>query len=495
MHLLAPLELQEPFWRYHGVVRAAEHSFLLDSAIGPERLGQYSFIGGEPFLKFEARRRAGQDLNADMTLVVRRGPDGAMHAPALRIEGVGDPFLELRGLLAAYRVGRDEYVEGVAPFLSGAVGYFGYEAGRFIEALPERVGVGSLGLPDLCLMFFDVLLVHCHRSGRSFLSVIGRGGDEAAARREAVAVRDAWLGRIAAFVDEADAETGAGAVAVRAHFDEAGYCRAVEDVKQHIFAGDVYQVCLTHRLEAEFLGDPWALYGELRRVNPAPFASFLKVGGGVCVASSSPERFLRLDAEGVAESRPIKGTRPRGRTPAEDEALRAELEESIKERAENTMIVDLVRNDLGRSCRFGSVHVPELMAIEAYATVFQMVSTVRGALADGVDAVDLIRGCFPGGSMTGAPKIEAMKIIDRLEPVERGVYAGAIGYLDFAGPVDLSIVIRTLVVQDGRAYFSVGGAVVADSEPRAEYQETMTKAQALIAALGRLAGGRSACGP
>ena len=219
----------------------------------------------------------------------------------------------------------------------------------------------------------------------------------------------------------------------------------------------------------------------MRRVNPAPFAAYLKFPEAQ-VISSSPERFLRLGPDRMAESRPIKGTRPRGATQADDEAIHGELVASPKDRAENMMIVDLVRSDLGRVCKFGTVDVPELTVVEPYATVFQLVSTVRGELDDNRDALDLVRAAFPGGSMTGAPKIEAMKIIDELEPVKRGVYAGAIGYIDFAGTMDLAIAIRLFVAAGGRCYFSVGGAVVADSIPRSEYHETLDKAWALVAA-------------
>ena len=228
------------------------------------------------------------------------------------------------------------------------------------------------------------------------------------------------------------------------------------------------------------------MYRELRHINPAPFASFLKFPE-VEIVSSSPERFLKIDETGVAEARPIKGTRPRGGTPTEDERLRRELQNSPKDRAENVMIVDLVRNDFGRVCSYGSVQVRDFLTIEPYATVFQMVSTVQGRLAEERDRFDLLCACFPGGSMTGAPKIEAMKIIDALEPVARGIYSGAIGYLDFGGAMDLSMVIRTILVKDGRCYFHVGGGIVADSDPTAEYRETQDKARALVEAIGNLA--------
>lgn len=493
-HILEPIELRAPFWRYYAAIRAQPYACLLDSAMDPEKLGQFSFLAGDPSLVFQARRQPGRPPEAGARLEVsrRRDPDGTPHDPPVVEISTGDAFAALRELLAAYRVDHDEYRGHPAPFLAGAVGYFGYEAGYLIEALPDT-GADTLGLPDIGLMFVDSVLAHCHRTGRSWLSVVGRGRDAAAAHSDALAARDGWLRRLAAFEAEHPdlhverPAARAAPVVVRAHFDEPGYCRAVQAAQEHIFAGDAYEVCLTHQLEAPCPGDPWALYEELRRVNPAPFAGFLRLADAH-VASSSPERFLRLDAARVVESRPIKGTRPRGSTAAADEALRRELAGSVKDRAESAMIVDLVRNDIGRVARFGTVHVPELMIIEGYATVLQMVSTIRGTLEPGVDAVALIKACFPGGSVTGAPKIEVMKIIDRLEPVKRGVYSGSLGYIDFSGALDLNIAIRTLVIKDGRAHFGVGGAIVADSEPRAEYEETLTKAQALIEALRRHAG-------
>ncbi|HEY2839024.1 MAG TPA: aminodeoxychorismate synthase component I, partial [Pirellulales bacterium] len=328
-------------------------------------------------------------------------------------------------------------------------------------------------------------------SGRAFLSVIGRGDDDAAAKSNAKTLRDQTLRRIESFELEEAAPGWTGPTSeraaattldVQAQFDQVSYCRLIEQCQQHILAGDVFEVCLTHRLRAPLIGRPWELYQELRRINPAPFASYLNLPEGR-VISSSPERYVSLSSGRVAESRPIKGTRARGATPRDDARIRRELASSVKDRAENVMIVDLVRNDLGRVCKFGTVQVPELMVVEPYATVFQMVSTVRGELADGLDALDLVQASFPCGSMTGAPKIEAMKIIDRLEPVKRGVYSGAIGYFDFTGPMDLSAVIRTAVERGGVCYFNVGGAIVADSLPEAEYLETLDKARAMISAL------------
>jgi para-aminobenzoate synthetase component 1 len=249
----------------------------------------------------------------------------------------------------------------------------------------------------------------------------------------------------------------------------------------YIAAGDIFQANISQRLSSEIATSPWTLYRRLRAINPAPFAAYLDCGDPIIV-SASPERFLRVTGRRV-ETRPIKGTRPRGRTPFDDRRLASELLASAKDRAEHVMIVDLERNDLGRVCKYGSVRVSELAALETYATVFHLTSTVNGRLLPGKTPVDLLRASFPGGSITGAPKVRAMEIIDELEPTTRGVYTGGIGYLSFTGDVDLNIVIRTFVITGGRAYFQVGGGIVADSDPEAEYQETLDKAKALIEAL------------
>jgi aminodeoxychorismate synthase component I len=264
--------------------------------------------------------------------------------------------------------------------------------------------------------------------------------------------------------------------------DAGTYAKAVDAILEEIAAGNVYQACLTQRIERAYSGDALALYRALRRINPAPFAACLEVPE-VAVIGSSPERFLSVSRTGEVESRPIKGTRPRGATPEQDARLRAELQASPKERAENVMIVDLVRNDLGRVCAVGSVHVPELYAVEAYASVFQLVSTVRGRLGPGRDAFDAVRACFPPGSMTGAPKRAAMQILDRLERWRRGIYAGALGYFDVRGGADLCVVIRSAFLRDGRACLHAGGGVVADSRPFAEHAEAQQKLAPLLRAL------------
>jgi aminodeoxychorismate synthase component I len=280
----------------------------------------------------------------------------------------------------------------------------------------------------------------------------------------------------------AELECLASELALDRLFDASSYEKTVGSILEEIVAGNVYQACLTQRLDVRHPGGALALHRRLRELSPAPFAACVELPGASLV-SSSPERFLRVAEDRTVESRPIKGTRPRGDAPAADRQLRDELARSEKDRAENLMIVDLVRNDLGRVCEIGSVHVPELMAIESYATVFQMVSTIRGRLRPDCDALDAVAASFPPGSMTGAPKIAAMKLLSRLEPCRRGYYAGALGYLDVRGGADLSVVIRTILLRDGRAHVHAGGGIVADSEPGAEYDESLDKARVLLATL------------
>jgi aminodeoxychorismate synthase component I len=485
---LPPLKL--PFWRYFELFRDQPYAFLLDSALESERQGQFSFLGGDPFLVFQAKRVKEQKFSplADCQIIEFWNYTGEWQKTPKITQNRQEPFDVLRKLFDDYRVNDKVLTGNSIPFLNGAVGYFGYETGHLFENLPDRAK-DDLNLPDIYLMFFHRVLVHCHDTGKTFWAYRGRGkedgNDEVRVLVQKMKALESADSNSPPPRPRSQRERG-DSVQIQSHFDETTYSQAVQTVKDHIAAGDVYQVCLTHRLEAPLAGgSAWDLYRELRRINPAPFASFLRFPE-VEIVSSSPERFLEIDETGLAESRPIKGTRPRGKTPTEDERLHDELQNSAKDRAENVMIVDLVRNDFGRVCSYRSVQVPDFLTIEPYATVFQMVSTVQGQLAEGRDRFDLIEACFPGGSMTGAPKIEAMKIIDELEPSARGIYSGAIGYLDFRGAMDLSMVIRTILVKDGRCYFHVGGGIVADSDPAGEYHETQDKARALIAAIENL---------
>jgi para-aminobenzoate synthetase component 1 len=431
-------------------LRAGASPWLLDSALRSDRLGRFSFAGSDPWLVVRAQ---GGRVELDCRRAVGPGLE-----PGRSLVG-GDFFETLRSVLP--RLPADA-TRLPLPFLGGAVVMLGYELAEGIEDLGSGAP-DDLGLPDAVALLVDRVLAWDHREERLYAAALGFGSDAGAAGREAERAVRELEGRLSSPPGRCAPRRAAGARrAPFAFFDEGSYAKAVDAVKEEVEAGNVYQACLTHRLEQDHRGDPWALYRTLRRLNPAPFACYLELPE-VAVVGSSPERFLRHAAE--------------------DAELRGDLEASPKDRAENLMIVDLVRNDLGRVCQTGSVAVPELMAIEAYASVFQMVSTVSGRLRDDRDAIDLLRATFPPGSMTGAPKIAAMRLLRRLEPVRRGVYSGAVGYLDARGGADLAVVIRTLLLREGRAYLHTGGAVVADSEPRDEWRETLDKARLLLAAL------------
>ncbi len=480
------LKLDQPLWRCAGLLPRGEFGFLLDSAMDPRRLGQHTYLGGQPPALLTGKREKEVDRKtrpgAPFRLQLTRWmlPDGTVLEHPEQISWLGDPFEALRDLQAEYAGPFLDHPSG-SLFAGGLVGYFGYEVGHALENLPDT-GRPDPGLPDLAFMVADMVASEDHATGRLTLTVTGRGSDLEMARDQAEETARYWQSLLQSPLPVPPDEPLV-TPRLRSDFDQAGYCAAVDQCREHILAGDVFEVCLTHRLQTEFAGDSWHLYQRLRTSTPAPFAAYLQFGD-FQILSASPERFLKLGLDRVAESRPIKGTRPRGENPEQDVRLRKDLAASEKDRAENLMIVDLVRNDLGRVAETGSVAVPELMVVEDYATVFQLVSTVTARLRPECDALDLVQACYPGGSMTGAPKIRAMEIIDSLEPVQRGVFSGAIGYLDRGGLMDLSIVIRTIVCQNGGAHFGVGGAVTADSSPLAEYQETMDKAQALARALG-----------
>jgi para-aminobenzoate synthetase component I len=440
---------------------------LLDSSSADGHCGRYSYLTADPFLTIRSRGRR-------VELV---GPAGRTVVEA-------NPFDVLRCLLARYTLARPQ---GLPPFLGGAVGYFGYDLGRHLESLPAT-NPAEESLPELDVGFYDWVLAADHLSGEGWLVATGLPAGTGTAAGVRLAEIEARLHAPASPSEELEGSKEAGEapdlgpVRFRSNVGIADYLGAVRRAKEYIAAGDVYQVNLSHRLKGEWRGRAWPLYERLREVSPVPYGAYLDLGEGK-VLSASPELFLRLDG-GRVETRPIKGTRPRGRTAEEDGVLGAELLSSEKERAENLMIVDLLRNDLGKVCRVGSVHVPELFGIEGYSNVWQMVSTVRGELRPGLGAVDLLKACFPGGSVTGCPKIRAMEIIEELEPARRGVYCGSIGYLSFSGAMGASIVIRTLVLQRGEIHLQVGGAIVSDSDPEAEYEETLAKSRAAVRALG-----------
>jgi len=430
---------------------------FLDSAQYTSSLGRYSFV------------------TADPAAVVRR-----------KGEDAGDALDDVRRLLTPRAA---QALPGLPPFQTGALGYIAYEWGRTLERI-SAPRYDDLDLPDVVFGVYDWVIAWDHEASRAW--VIAR--DEANKRRaldllgapERVAsqaapveVRES-LERPPSYPVEADwIDPSLG---LRSSFTHAGYLDAVNRVRDYIYAGDIFQANLSQRFEAALVESPWNLYRRLRTRNPAPFAAFIEVPE-CAVLSASPERFMRVDADGRVETRPIKGTRPRGIGPEHDAALGRALTESAKDRAENLMIVDLIRNDLSRVCEPGSVRVRELFALEHFATVHHLVSTVVGTLSPGLDGLDLLRASFPGGSITGAPKIRAMEIIAELEPSVRGVYCGAIGYLSVTGELDTNIAIRTALARDGRVYLNAGGGIVADSDAEQEYQETFHKARGIIDAL------------
>ena len=451
-------------------LRGDPYPWLLESSLTDGRLGRFSFAGSDPYALLRAR-------GTRVEIECRRSVGGGLRPG--RIVAVGDPLESLRSLLPPRPSAGDDVP---FPFAGGAVGYLGYELAERIEPVSLH-GRDDLGLPDLLLLWVDRLLAFDHARGRLCAVGLGFGANDRAAL-DAADRAAAALGRRLSAPTPAPrrAASRRSAAAPLALDDESSYVKAVERAKEEIEAGNVYQACLTHRIERESRDDPWSLYRRLRRTNPAPFASFFELPE-LAIVGSSPERFVRLSQDRWVESRPIKGTRPRGRHRSEDARQRRELEHSGKDRAENVMIVDLVRNDLGRVCETGSVEVPELFAVEAYASVFQMVSTIRGRLRADCDVVDLVKATFPPGSMTGAPKLAAMRILDGLEPVRRGVYSGAIGYFDVRGGADLAVVIRTILLCGGCAYVHTGGGIVADSDPVAEWRESLDKARPLLSAL------------
>jgi len=437
------------------------HSFLLESASWSYGLGRYSLLGTFPFLAFRSK--------GSRAWIWREGEEWR--------EVPGNPLEVLKRLLVELR---EEDGPGGLPFRGGAVGYFGYDLRYLVEELPDW-SLDDLEVPDCWLGFYDVVLLIDHAQGRSLLMSTGhpeRGRlAQVRARQRAQRLREALRGDS---FPPGRVRTGR----LRGNFSQEAYLKAVQKAKEYIAAGEIYQVNLSQRFHCELEGDAFSLYRILSQINPAPFAGYLNLEH-MQLLSASPELFLRVRGRRVV-TRPMKGTRPRGVTPQQDRCLRRELLCSEKDRAELVMIVDLLRNDLGRVCEFGSVRVRRLVNLETYPTVFQTTSSIEGQLRPGCGPVELLQATFPGGSITGAPKIRAMEIIEELEPTKRGIYTGSLGFVSFHGDLELNILIRSLLVKEGRAWFQVGGGIVADSDPEAEYQETLDKAQALITALRRL---------
>jgi anthranilate/para-aminobenzoate synthase component I len=493
---------------------ASPNSFLLESVKGPEKIARYSFVGFEPCLIFKAKNGIIEIDNnppeSPLTPLFKRGAEGNFkggRGGLMEQKNISSskPLNVLKDLVKSYKQRPFEYL---TPFQGGIIGVLSYDFVQYFEQLPKDA-VDDINLPDAHFLMIDKLIAIDHLHKKCWI-IVCPGVKEFLEGKKVSGVD--WLEKY----DEAEYETNKIMSLVNSHqslkqslvnshlslvkpsdqcpltndrieiiyeMKKNEYMDIVKRAKEYIAAGDIFQSNLSQRVSAHIRDkNPWSLYRILSSINPSPFAAFIDFGD-YQIVSSSPERLLRVN-DGTIETRPIAGTRPRGKDSNEDELMRAELLLNEKERAEHIMLIDLERNDLGRVSDYGTVKVDELMITEDYSHVIHIVSNVRGALAEGKDCFDAIKAAFPGGTITGVPKVRCMEIIDELEPVRRGPYTGSIGYISFSGNMDLNIIIRTFVIKDEMAYVQVGAGIVADSDPEMEYYETLKKAEALIMTLG-----------
>ncbi|MBI3355091.1 MAG: aminodeoxychorismate synthase component I [Nitrospirae bacterium] len=459
-------------------VKKGKHSFLLESINGTEATARYSFIGTDPFIIFKSR---GEDIELTYEgkrLITRR-----------------DPLTKIRELINNFRM---ERINELPPFFSGAVGFFSYDLVHSFENLPAKAKKGT-DAPDIYLILTDNVIAFDHVKGTIAVIMvpgarhIGFGYNTLTAgllrdcKQDAEKRVEEIIGLINSppVAEKSTAAKKKKRITPASNMTKEEYMSMVKRCKEYIAAGDIYQANLSQRLTAD-IGNikPIDLYRALREINPSPFSALLEFGD-IALVSSSPERLIKLDGDNV-ETRPIAGTRPRGKTELEDRQMHGELIANEKERAEHIMLIDLERNDIGRACEYGSVQVDEFMTLEDYSHVIHIASNIRGKLRKDMDCLDLIKAVFPGGTITGVPKIRCMEIIDELEPVARGPYTGSIGYISLAGDMDLNIIIRTFIIKDGRAHVQVGAGIVADSDPEKEYYETLHKAEALLKVLEKI---------
>jgi anthranilate synthase component I len=439
------------------------YSFLLESVEGGEKWGRYSLLGSRPSKVF-----------------VARGDQAELREGGTVTPLTGHPLDELAALLKRHQA---VPLPGLPRFCGGAVGFLGYDTVRWFERVPAR-SRDDLGLPDAMFLFGDVVSVFDNLTHTLKVVTHAHGGSDPGAAYDAAVTRiEAEVARLRRALPWEDSEPGPAPPEPESTATPDAYRRAVETAKGHIRAGDIFQVVLSHRMSVPVARSAFQAYRALRVANPSPYLYFLKLGG-LSLVGSSPEALVRR-TDGVVEVRPIAGTRPRGRGALEDQRLEDELKADEKERAEHVMLVDLGRNDVGRVAEYGTVETNEYMKIERYSQVMHLVSNVRGRARAGLEPLDVVRACFPAGTVSGAPKVRAMEIIEDLEPVRRGPYAGAVGHFDYHGNLDLCIAIRTLVYTNGRAYWGAGAGIVADSDPEHEWQETLNKGRALWLAVQR----------
>lgn len=422
---------------------------LLDSGMNAENLGRYSFIGLNPFTTFKYE-------------------NGSCFINSKKI-GEADPFEEIKKLLGMYKIKNDTSF----PYIAGAMGYFSYDLARIIEKLPVSA-LDDVKIPDCYFYFYDNAIIFDNLKGDTFITALGILKNPKNSIKE---LKEKILKGNQVKYKEVEGSS----TKFISNFEKNKYKKTVEKVRNYIREGDIYITNLTQRFKCKVTKKPYEIYRDLRHINPAPFAAFMNVED-FSIISSSPERFLKIE-NNIVQTRPIKGTRPRGKNKEEDIRNRQELADSGKDHSELLMIVDLERNDLSKVCRPNSVKVKNLFTIEEYSTVFHLVSTITGKLKQNNTSIDCLKACFPGGSITGAPKVRAMEIIEELEPTRRGIYTGSIGYLGFDGNIDLNIVIRTILIKNGMAYFGVGGGITWESDKTSEYDETLDKALALMKVL------------
>jgi anthranilate synthase component 1 len=466
-------DLLTPVSAFLKIAEHSDYAFLFESVEGGERVARYSFLGKDPFLVL--RQRGGR------TIVDRSGVTSESDEPFVAA---------LRRLMAEFQA---PFVPGLPRFTGGAVGFIGYDASPVFEPAlldawaraPWKTNgqADADSEDDAGFMLFDTVLAFDHVKHRILIVANARvtADEDLQALYQFACAKIQFLEReLERGLSQPDSAPHP-APAIRSNMDRDTYEAGVRTIKERIAAGDIYQAVLSQRFEADVTADPFTVYRALRHVNPSPYMYFIRMGG-LAIVGSSPEMLVRVEA-GRVETHPIAGTRPRGQNEEEDLRLAEELKRNEKERAEHVMLVDLGRNDLGRVCEFGSVKVPQYMSLERYSHVMHLVSTVDGRLAADRDYLDALVACFPAGTVSGAPKIRAMQIISDLEPTRRDLYAGAVGYIDFAGNLDFCIAIRTITIRNGRARIQAGAGIVADSNPAAEYEETRDKARALFTAL------------
>jgi len=466
-------DLLTPVSAFLAFAEKEPESFLLESVEGGEKIGRYTFLGVRPYMRVTAR---GSEIR------VRRGRREQVQS--------GNVFALVKELLSQHRSAQ---VPGLPPFTAGAVGYFAYDVVRQLENIGKRAK-DDLHAPDCVLMFFDRLLAFDHLRHQIYLIATADVRRESPKKAYARALADiagmerklaagprriTWLQR---------AGKPRAALKVRASTGQSAYENSVRRAKEYIAAGDIFQVVLSRRVDFEPGVSPFDLYRALRSVNPSPYMYFLRFGD-MHVLGSSPEMLVRVTGRKL-EYRPIAGTHPRGRDEAEDTRLEQQMRQDEKERAEHVMLVDLGRNDLGRVSEYGSVKVSDLMYVERYSHVMHLVSAIEGTLRNDLNALDAFAACFPAGTLSGAPKVRAMQIIEELEPTRRGVYGGSVLYADFAGNLDSCIAIRTMFLQGKRAYLQAGAGIVADSDPSREYEEAVSKSMAALKA-AEIARGRA----